>query len=268
VKNAANYARKLHTLLKKIAPSGGFEPLASVDPTTRLVVGFLQWNATTRQAENALQRLMGEVVDNNDLRVTHPAEVAGILGPRYPRAEERAARLRDALQAVYQREHATSLDALAGKAKKDVRAYLDSLPGIVPYVSAYVMLVGYGGHAAPLDEKLLELLRQQEVVDPSAELEEVAGFLERHIRAEDALEAHLALQAWADDPSSVKLSPGGRATRSKATTKKTTKKKTTKKTPTKKPSKKTSKKSTKKKTTRKKTTKKSRTSKRTTRSRR
>lgn len=260
MKNAANYARKLHTLLKKITPSGGFEPLPAIDPTTRLVIGFLQWNATTRQAHAALQRLSGDVVDNNDLRVTHPAEIAGILGPRYPQATERAARLRDALQAVYQREHATSLEGLAGKAKKDVRAYLDSLPGIVPYVSAYVMLTGFGGHAVPLDGRLLELLRGQEVVEPSASLEEAAGFLERHIKAEDALAAHLALQAWADDPESVKLSPARKAGSGAAATKKSSKK-TTKKKSTKKSTKKTTKK-----TTKKKTTKKSRTSKRSTRS--
>ncbi len=254
MKNAANYARKLRTLLRKIMPSGGFEPLPTVDPATRLVIGFLQWNATTRQAHAALQRLMGGVVDNNDLRVTHPAEIAGILGPRYPLATERAARLRDALQAVYQREHATSLDGLTGKAKKDVRAYLDSLPGIVPYVSAYVMLVGFGGHAMPLDDRLLELLREQGVVEPSASLEEVAGFLERHIKAEEALVTHLALQAWADDPDGVKLSPSRKATRGKAASKKTSKKATTKKT-----TKKTSKKS---------STRKNRTSKRSTRSRR
>ena len=45
---------------------------------------------------------------NNDLRVSHPQEVVGLLGPRYPRVEERAARLHEALQEIFIREHAVS----------------------------------------------------------------------------------------------------------------------------------------------------------------
>lgn len=259
MKNAATYVKKLNSLLKKITPSSEIDPPPTIDPTLRLVIGFLQWNATTRQAEIALERVMAEVVDTNDLRVTHPAELAEILGPRYPQVEERAARLRDALQAVYRREHATSLEGLVGQAKKEVRTYLDSLPGIVPYVTGYVMLVGFGGHAVPVDDRLLELLRDEGVVEPDATLEEVVGFLERHIKADDALQTHLALQAWADEE-------GGRSSRrvSKTSTKKTTKKTTKKKTTKAKTTKRTTKKSTKKAT--KKTTKK--TTKRTTKSRR
>ncbi len=234
MKNASTYVKKLNTLLRKIKPSAAIEPPATVDPTTRLVIGFLQWNATARQAEHAFERIMSEVVDTNDLRVTHPTELAEMLGPRYPQVEERAARLRDALQAVYRREHATSLDGLVGQAKKDVKTYLDSLPGMVPYVAGYLQLVGFGGHAVPVDDRLLELLRDEGVVDPEASLDEVVGFLERHVKADDALQTHLALQSWADEAGAGARRAATKPTSRASTAGKTTKRTTQKKQPTKK----------------------------------
>lgn len=198
MKNATAYAKKLSTLLRKIKPKLPVELPAAVDPITRLVLGFLQWNAAARSAAIAHGKLMAELVDNNDLRVSYVDEVVALIGPRYPQALERAARMRDAMNAIYDREHATSLDALCDRAKKDIRTYLDTLPGITPYVVAHVLLLAFGGHAIPVDEKLALCLKAQQVVDPSATVEQITAFLERHVKAEDALPTHLALQAWAD----------------------------------------------------------------------
>ena len=69
---------------------------------------------------------------------------------------------------------------------------------MVPYVSAQVLLLAFGGHAVPVDESLAALLRDEQVVPPDATVEAIQSFLERQIKASKSLESHALLQAWSD----------------------------------------------------------------------
>lgn len=205
MKNESAFARKLVTLLKKVraahAPARGDGEAPApqpLEPVTQLVAGFLEWNATRKLAQDAHARIQAVMVDNNDLRVSHPHEVVELLGPRYPLAEERAARLHESLQEIFVRQHSVSLADLAGKSRKQVRTYLDTLPGMVPYVSAQVGLLCFAAHGVPVDDALAELLRHEQAADPDASVEDLEAFLERQIKPEEALETHLALKAWSD----------------------------------------------------------------------
>ncbi len=205
MKNASAHAKRLASLLKSarsvVADRGEPDatPKVSDDPVTRIVMSFLEWNSTVKAAEAAHGRLMAVLVDNNDLRVSHPTQLISLIGPRYPQVDERCARLHDVLQTIFEREHLVSLAALETKSKKDVRSYLESLPGMLPYVSAQVLLISFGGHAVPVDDTLLSLLASQGVVEEGMSVEEAAGFLEKQIRADETVDAHLALRAWADE---------------------------------------------------------------------
>ncbi|MEX0774075.1 MAG: hypothetical protein WD042_00025 [Phycisphaeraceae bacterium] len=199
MKNAATHAKRFDSLIKPVRKQVPELPAApGADPVTQLVIGFLEWNASRAAAETALAKLMHVLVDNNDLRVSHPHEVIALIGERYPRADERAARLHDVLQSIFDRQHLVSLDTLKDKSKKDVRAYLDSLPGIVPYVSAQTALLGFGVHAIPVDDAMLALLEDQGAVEEGATVIEAESFLEKHVKAGEAVEVHHAMRAWAD----------------------------------------------------------------------
>jgi len=198
LKNEAAHARKFKTLFNRLRRRYPVDLPDPLEPVTQLVVAMLQWNSTRRLALAAHDRLMERLVDNNDLRVCHPHEVVEMIGQEYPQAEERSARLREVLQEVYLREHATSLDSLQDKPKKEIKAYLDSLPGMPPYVAAEVTLLCFGGHAFPVDEQLVDKLREEEVIDPEATLAEVQSFLERQFKAGTAADGHAVLRAWVD----------------------------------------------------------------------
>lgn len=198
MKTNNTHVKKLAVLLGRIKRKGSADEFESLDAVTQLVMGFLQWNSTHRAAEAAHDRLMEVMVDNNDLRVSHDREIMSIIGENYPRATERIARMREAMNELFNREHAVSLESLRDKPKKEARAYLESLRGMPPYVAAQVTLLCFGGHAIPVDDKLAELLAFEQVVPDGASAAEVGSFLERHIKAGDAVDAHLALQAWAD----------------------------------------------------------------------
>lgn len=197
MKNATQYVKPLNALLKRIHRKER-PATPDPDPIVNLVMAFLEWDASHRSAESAYSRLMGALVDHNDLRVSRPHEIAAILGERYPRVQERSARLHDVLQAIFEREHAVSLAGLEKKAKKDIYKYLLSLPGMVPYVAARVFLLSFAGHAIPVDNVLVQCLKEAETVDPEATADEIAGFLEKHVKAEEAVNVHYDLRRWSD----------------------------------------------------------------------
>jgi len=199
VSSATEQATKLASLLKKITPSEPKAPEgADLEPVTQLIFSFLLWDATVKQANNALDRLLESFVDFNELRVSHPKEVAEVLGPRYPRVHERSERLLDSLQDVFVRHYGITLEPLKGKSKREAKQYLETLAGAPPYVTARLMLLVCGGHAVPVDDRLLDALRDEGVVDDDATIEQAQSMLERNIKAAEAPSAVAALQDFAD----------------------------------------------------------------------
>ena len=81
-------------VLKKSVKAMPPEFVEPADPVTVLVQSFLLWECPADKALLAFQRIRSSVVDFNELRVCLPHETLEILGPRFPRAEERAQRLR------------------------------------------------------------------------------------------------------------------------------------------------------------------------------
>ncbi|TVQ32498.1 MAG: hypothetical protein EA376_05650 [Phycisphaeraceae bacterium] len=208
--SAINHTEKLQELLKhlraklKVAADG--QPFLD-DPTHQLVYSFLLWEASTAKADLAWKRVQSAVVDMNELRICLFDEIVAILGERYPRVEERAMRLRAALNDIYKREHAVTLEPLKKMNKREARQMVESLDGVPQYVSARVMLIGLGGHAVPIDERLLGALISVGALPEDATLEKGASILERQIKAADALEAHLVLQSWSEEFSPAVVNP-------------------------------------------------------------
>lgn len=199
MKQDSNEAKQLAALLKRLSSKYKPETPPACDPVMQMVVGFMQWNTTHEQADQAVDRLMAEVVDVNDLRVSLEYELLASLGEDYPQSHERVARMREALNEIYVREHAMEMRSIASKGKKDQRHYLDTLPGMTPYVAALVMLLSFGGHAVAVDEKLAAMLAEEGVLEAGTTPEEAEAKLQRMIKADDSVETHLLLQAWADD---------------------------------------------------------------------
>jgi len=261
LKNAAN-TKKLTALLSRHQKLDPVELPSIDDPVESLVLSFLLWESNAATARSSFERIRGAVVDSNDLRVLMPYELLELIGSDGPYAQERAERIRASLRDVFLREHEVSLRGLGERGKREIRRYLETLDGIVPYVAARVMLVDYQVHAVPVDGRLLGALVEEGVFDEDAALEDVVSWLQRQIKAEEGPQVHQALQAWMETvpldggagtggssraasrsrsssrSTSRKSGSKSKATTKKAAGKKTTKKKTTKKTTKKKTAKK------------------------------
>lgn len=213
MKNAAAGAKKLAALLKKIGscdpPAPAPMPETQVvdeaqqsperhDAIATLVMSFLLWESTSDKAQAAYERMLDSVVDFNDLRVCMPHETVEMIGPRYPLALNRAQRLRAVLRNIYLREHAVSLDKPAAAGKREMKKYVESLEGVVPYVAARVLLLCFDTHCIPVDEQLRTALIEAEVADASVEVPELSTWLASQVRSADGPAVHAALQGWMD----------------------------------------------------------------------
>ena len=187
MKHGSEYAKRIKRLFHQLARKFG-KPAATEppDPTEQLIVGILSACTSSTKAHAIFRKLRQEMVDLNELRVTPPTELATLIGDGLPLALNKARRVVDALNDIRRRQDTLDLGFLKQRGRREAREYLESLEGVDRSAAASVVLYSLGGHAIPVDELTLYVLRKEELVDPSADAAEVQGFLERHISASDA----------------------------------------------------------------------------------
>lgn len=218
MKNGTAYAARLGRAFTK--QRAGFpNPVVPEpdDPLRRLAIGVLGVERGDDEASRALDSALKEMVDWNEMRVSNGPELNQATGNRIPNGVKRCQQLIRALQAVYDRENTLSLDRLHGIARREARHYLEELDGLDEYAVASIILWSLGGHAIPVNDKLLKSLRDADLVHPEATRAEIQAFLERHVGASQAKEFCLIMQSY---------KPVATKRKTKAKTKTVSKKKT------------------------------------------
>jgi len=162
------------------------------------VRSFMLWEAPTPKAAGALDRICRAVVDANELRASLAEEIVALIGRGYARADERAGRLKAALNDIYRREHSLRLSHLCVAGKKGALAYLLGLSQTPRYVATRTALVGLGVHAMPVDGRLFAILVDAGVCPVDAGTDGAATWIEKHVPAGELLGTYALLQAGAD----------------------------------------------------------------------
>jgi endonuclease III len=204
MKNAGKHSDELKQLFKRLSRDGKPEPRQTLEPLDALVRGAMSYDVTDSRAADAMKAISKEFVDLNELRVATDLEVHEMLGVRYPAIEERVAMITQCLNAIFEREQTMSLDRLKAVSKRESRQFLRELPGIHPFVEAYIMLFAFEGSAFPLDEEMLQYLRDHETVDEETPLPEVQRFLENHVKAEEIYDHYMMLRKAAQSDGTKK----------------------------------------------------------------
>lgn len=206
MKNGTVYAGKLKKAYTKLRQTVGSPGLPDPDaPLRRLAVAILGVGSSDHAAERALDRALTSLVDWNDVRASSASELNRATGNSIPQGTERCQRLIDALQSIFDRENELSLDRLKTVGRREARHYLEGLQGVDEYATASVILWSLGGHAIPVNDRLLQSLREADLVNPTAGRAEVQAFLERHIGATEAKRFSVIMQSFAKGkPSSSK----------------------------------------------------------------
>jgi len=222
MKNGTAYAvrlKKAYAKQKKSAASD--EPVELDDPLRRLAIGILGVVNGDEYAERLVNRMSSNIVSWNELRVSNTVEAQRAAGDSVAANVPLYEMLLRALQAVFDKENAMSLDRLKSMGRRDARTFLESLDGVDAYAVASVLLWSLGGHAIPVCDRLLESLRAAELVHPDADRAEVQAFLERHVPAAEAKTFCVAMRSFAATKrAGAKSSRGTTAKKSKKTAKK------------------------------------------------
>ena len=194
MKDGTLYADRLKKAYSRLKSGAGGAGLPEPgDPIRCLALGILGSDNGPSRAERQLNKALGMVVDWNEIRVSNAQEVSSLLGDSSPESLRRCQNLIDALQAIYDRENKLSLDRLKSLGRREARQYLESLKGMDEYAVAYVVLWSFGGHAIPVWNNVLGILREADLVHPTATRSEIQAFLERNVSAADAKAFSLAV---------------------------------------------------------------------------
>ncbi|MGI9012979.1 MAG: hypothetical protein ACR2GY_01875 [Phycisphaerales bacterium] len=194
-----DYTHKFRQFLERL-PEADASVVDEVDPDpiAVLIESFLLCESTLKIAAERYAKVRAAFVDYNELRVALPHEVLAACGANDKQLLECCKGLREALNDIFQREHATSLDRLRPLGKRDARKYLDELRSMPPFVAARVALIAFKAHAVPVDKRLRSLLIEEGAADPAIDIAELGAWLARQVKATDSAVVHASLQAWSD----------------------------------------------------------------------
>jgi hypothetical protein len=157
---------------------------------------LMVWEASESLAAGALGRIHEGVVDCNELRVLLPGELAELIGKDYPRSQERASRLRDALNSVYRSEDRVSMERLSEAGPREARSFMASLEGTPGFVASRCLLLTRDIHLFPVDDRIVAALHREGVLGAGVSVQTAEAWLEKNVRAAQTREAYLLLEDW------------------------------------------------------------------------
>ena len=195
MKNSREHAQRLKKLCRGLKRAHSkIEPVTYEDPIDALIYGVMSERMSESAARTAMKGIRETFVDWNDLRVSRVEEITDVLGKDTPDGRSAGASLTAALRAVFDSYHTVSLQVLKKMGKRPAKQALERLPEVSHFVVNYCMLTSLQAHAVPLTEPMVEYLRQNDVVDPQAEEEDIEGFLSRQVAAKDGYEFYALLR--------------------------------------------------------------------------
>ena len=219
MKDSNEYGSLLKKLINRLQRSGGQATEPEIqDVTAELILACLSEYNPENKARAALNKLRSHFVDFNELRVSRSTEVVEVIGKNYQEAQPTAERILKVLRQAFTKMNSMDLESMHQMGKREAKTFFESLEGVTPYIVSRVMMRGLDGHAFPVHEPMLKMLRAEEVVNSKAEANEVQGFLERQITSARIHKVYALLRRHADHFKGIK-SLHTKAKKKKKTTK-------------------------------------------------
>jgi endonuclease-3 len=136
----------------------------------QLLYAILREGSTRELADQAYKHLQERFFDWNEIRVSSVREVEEVIED-LPGAEMRAQRLISLLQEVFETTFSFDLETLHKKGLKQAAKQLSRYEAVKgnDYAVAWVMQRALGGHAIPLDDPTLRVLRRLGLIEEGQE---------------------------------------------------------------------------------------------------
>lgn len=195
MKNSKEYSRKIQGLYRTLSQKHAkVQKVGHEQVVDAIIHALVSEHLTEQETESALQRFAGTFVDWNDLRVSRVEEIVEALGGDTPAMRAVASAIIRVLNGVFNEYHKVSLEALRKVGKRPARQALEKIDGISRFAVDYCMLTSLHGHAIPLTEKMTEYLKDNELVGPNADEQQIEGFLTKQIPAKSGYEFYALLR--------------------------------------------------------------------------
>lgn len=217
MKGSKEYSKKVQKLYRSLKSKyPKVKKVLYEKPADAVVRAIVGENMSETAAESAFKRFDDYFVDLNELRVSRSEEIIDLLGEDTPVTRDIALTLNRVLRAVFEKYHTVSLDSLKKIGKRPAKQALEKIDGISWFVVNYCMLTSLQGHAIPLTKKMIEYLRNNELVHAAADEQEIEGFLARQISAENAYEFYSLLRRESERAEAKRKRKTTRKTKTKA----------------------------------------------------
>lgn len=156
--------------------------LPRLEMVESVIFAILRENRNSAEALASIARFKSDYEDDyNELRVSGLREILRKIGPASD-AEARAREIRRFLHQIFDKNYKFQIDGLAKKPFKEARDDLKDYEALAnDHHMAYVQVQSLGGHAFPVDARILETARRLGVVDPAADAATLRGLLEKNI---------------------------------------------------------------------------------------
>jgi endonuclease-3 len=162
VTNKQQLLNQVFAALKKKYPAAGEpEPRPVLE---QLVYAVCREGATREQADRAFANLKARFFDWNEVRVSSPGELEEAF-EGLPNPSPRAHRVIGILQEVFETTYSFDLEGLDKKGLKQAAKQLARYQDVNDYAVAWVIQQALGGHAVPLDEPSVRVLRRLGVLE-------------------------------------------------------------------------------------------------------
>jgi endonuclease III len=156
-------------------------------------------NSTPEQAGAVYARLLNAFHDLNEVRVSSISELHPLFVDLSD-PEWRAARVKSALQYVFETNYAFDFESLRRKTAELATKQLTKIPSLSSFVRAYVMQHCLGSHVLPLDDRMHSVLVWLGLAEKEQSPDQAGEHLRSFVRKADApLFCHL-LGCLANDP--------------------------------------------------------------------
>ncbi len=222
MKNSKEYGKKIAKLYRSLKQKHAkVKKREFDDPAKAIVYAIVSENMRKSAAKSVFKKMEAHFVDSNDLRVSRAEEIYDVIDIASEDSEKIASKLTEFLGAIFIKYDTVNLEELKEIGKRQARKDLEKLGILSRFVICYCFLTSLGGHAIPLTKKMIEYLKDGELVHPEASDDNIEGFLERQISAANAYEFYTLVREKSEKGRKNKT----KTAKSQASSKKTSKKK-------------------------------------------
>ena len=227
MKNSKDYSKKIQKLYRSLSRKyPKVQKVCHEKVIDAIIYPVISAEMSEKKTDSIIRKFADFFVDWNDLRVSRAEEIVEVLGKDTPATMDIALTITRILNGIFNEYHKISLESLKKIGKRPAKQALEKIDGINRFVVEYCLLTSLGGHAIPLTDKMITYLRNNELVNPDADDQQIGGFLAKQIPAKNGYEFYALLRRESESTKVKKEIKARTACKKKSKTKTISKTKT------------------------------------------